>query len=165
MRPRSEPQVLPPLSARSNVSDETLEILATLLDDMFRIPGTTVRFGLDPLIGLLPGVGDAMSGAASLMIIFAAWQRGLPKVTLSRMVANVAVDSLLGSIPFVGDAFDVAYKSNRKNLNLLKRVESEGRRQQEWHDWLFMVLLVAAVMVLVAAPLVLLWWVLTLIRK
>jgi len=119
----AEPQVLPPLRPPSGLSDEHLEIVATLLDDFFRIPGTSIRIGLDPLIGLIPGLGDALSGFASFLIVFAAWQRRLPRVTIARMVANIGLDTLVGSIPFLGDAFDAAWKSNRKNVTLLKRTQ------------------------------------------
>src|SRR4051794_13289412 len=121
MRETGEPQVLPPLRPQSGLSDESLEIVASLLDDFFRIPGTSIRFGLDPLIGLIPGLGDALSGFASFLIVFAAWQRRLPRVTIARMVANIGLDTLVGSIPFLGDAFDAAWKSNRRNVELLKR--------------------------------------------
>lgn len=159
-----EPQVLPPVSAVSGLSDQALEALATILDDAFRIPGTQFRFGLDPLIGLVPGLGDAISGAASFLIIYAGWQRRVPKVTLARMVANVAIDSLVGSMPVVGDAFDAAYKSNRKNLNLLRRAQLDTRRRQQWHDFLFLLLIAVAIAALVAIPLVVLWLIVTHLR-
>jgi Domain of unknown function (DUF4112) len=141
------------------MSDESLEIVAALLDDFFRVPGTRIRFGLDPLIGLLPGLGDAISGVASFLIVLAGWQRGLSKVTITRMIANIGVDTLVGSLPFLGDMFDVAWKSNRRNLELLKRSQYESRKRQLWHDWLFLLLVILILGALAVVPVVLLWWI------
>lgn len=159
-----EPQVLPPTSRKSGLSDESLDILATLLDDYFRLPGTSIRFGLDPLIGLIPGLGDTITGVASFLIVLAAWQRGLPKVTITRMVANIGVDTFLGSLPFLGDAFDVAWKSNRRNVELLKRSQYARGKQVLWHDWLFLLLIVLTAAALIAVPIVVLWWLIHLVH-
>ena len=160
----SEPQVLPPLSQQSGLSDESLEIVASLLDDVFHIPGTNLRFGLDPLIGLIPGLGDAISGLASFLIVFAAWQRRLPRVTIARMVANIGIDTLVGSIPFLGDAFDAAWKSNRKNVTLLKRTQYDPRGRQVFTDWLFLIGIVLILAGLVVVPILVLWFLIHLIR-
>jgi hypothetical protein len=149
---------------RAAFSDDTLSTLASLLDDIFLIPGTRIRFGLDPLIGLVPGLGDMLSSVASFAIIFAAWQRGLPHVTVGRMVTNVAIDTLLGSIPFAGDLFDVAWKANRKNLNLLQRASGPVAREQRWRDWLFLAALVAVILVLASIPLLTLWFIVRLFQ-
>jgi hypothetical protein len=158
-----EPEIIRPPRAEV-LTDDHLSVLASLLDDAFRIPGTRIRFGLDPLIGLVPGLGDVISSVASFLIIFAAWQRGLPRVTVSRMVANVAIDTLLGAVPVAGDAFDVVWKSNRKNLNLLQRASQRTLRQQQWHDWLFLAGVALAVMVLASIPVLALWLVIHLVR-
>ena len=152
-----------PSARKSGLSDESLDILATLLDDYFRLPGTSIRFGLDPLIGLIPGLGDTITGVASFLIVFAAWQRGLPKVTITRMVANIGVDTFLGSLPFLGDAFDVAWKSNRRNIELLKRPKYT-RSQALWHDWLFLVLIVLTAAALIVVPVIVLWWLVHLVH-
>ena len=104
----------PPQKAKGNehVSDEQLDTLARVLDDMFEIPGTGIRFGLDAIVGLIPGIGDMITAAAGMLIVYTAWNRGLPKVTMGRMVANIAVDSLVGSMPIVGDIFDVALRAH-----------------------------------------------------
>src|SRR5437879_10278090 len=98
-----DPEILPPLrrSSRFNVSDEQLDQFASLLDDIFRLPGTRIRFGLDAIIGLVPGLGDLITGAMSFLIIYAAWQRGLPRVTMTRMLANITIDTLVGTVPIV----------------------------------------------------------------
>ena len=160
-----EPEVIPPDApwppATANeeenlLSDENLEHLVALLDDIFRIPLTGVRFGLDPLIGLLPGIGDWITGAVSFLILVAGWQRGLPRVALARMVANIGIDSLVGTVPVLGDVFDVGWKSNRKNFTLLQAYREPKRRQQTWREWAFLLLLVGTVGLLLVLPFVLL---------
>jgi len=156
-----EPEIIPPRRDRSprGLSNENLDQLARVLDDIFEIPGTGIRFGLDALIGLIPGIGDLVTGAASFLIIFAAWERGLPRVTLARMVANVAIDTLLGSMPLFGDVFDAAWKSNRRNYNLLLRAEQMPTRKASASDWLFLVLLLLAIACLVALPILMVIWI------
>ncbi len=102
-------------------SDRNLDLLSHLLDDFLRIPGTQIRFGLDGMIGLIPGIGDVLGAMASWIIILAAWLRGVPKVTLARMLANVAIETVIGTVPVLGDAFDIAWKANRRNFALLER--------------------------------------------
>lgn len=169
MRPKVEPEIIPPRGSVDNfqgqgLDDAALNLLASLLDDVFRIPGTSLRFGLDPLIGLVPGIGDLLTGAASFLIIFSAWQRQLPRVTVARMMANVAIDTLVGAIPFLGDAFDVAWKSNRKNLILLQRGTADTSRHQGWRDWLFLAGVVALMLALIAIPVAVLWAIVHILR-
>jgi len=85
------------------------------------VPGTGVRFGLDPILGLIPGLGDVAGAALSGYLVLLAARLGAPRVVVLRMVANVAVDSVVGSVPLLGDLFDVAWKSNTRNLALLER--------------------------------------------
>ncbi len=153
-RPLEPDSVYTPTEERraSQLSDETLQMLASLLDDVFHLPGTSIRFGLDPLIGLIPGLGDVITGLASFLIVFSAWQRGVPRVTQARMLANIGIDTVLGAIPLFGDVFDVAWKSNRKNFRLLQRDASVSRERQEFSDWLFLFVIVAAAVAAVAVP-------------
>ncbi len=157
---RSQPEILPPRRALATtpISDEQLDQLASLLDDAFGIPGTKVRFGLDAVIGLIPGLGDLITGVMSFLIVYAAWQRGLPEVTIARMVANIGIDTLVGTIPIVGDAFDMMWKSNRMNYNLLRRAaeQPEKIRTHTIKDWIFLMFLILSAMVLIAAPFVVL---------
>ena len=152
----AEPEIIPPgrSSSSRGLTNENLNQLARVLDDIFTIPGTGIRFGLDAIIGLIPGIGDLITGIASFLIIFSAWQRGLPRVTLARMVANVAIDTLIGSMPVLGDIFDVAWKSNRKNYNLLLRAEQLPVRNALAKDWFFLAFLLLAIAALVALPIV-----------
>ena len=97
-----------------------LDALATLLDTAFVVPGTEIRFGLDALIGLVPGIGDAVTTAISLYIVNEARALGAPRLLVARMLANVALDGVVGAVPLVGDAFDVAFRANRRNMALLR---------------------------------------------
>jgi Domain of unknown function (DUF4112) len=97
-----------------------IDALATLLDTAFILPGTNIRFGLDALIGLVPGIGDAITTLMSLYIVNEARALGAPPLLIARMVANVALDGVVGAVPLVGDAFDVAFRANRRNMKLLR---------------------------------------------
>jgi len=97
-----------------------LDVLANLLDTAFILPGTNVRFGFDALIGLVPGIGDAITTAISLYIVLEARQLGAPAHLILRMLANVVVDGFVGAVPLVGDAFDVLWRANRRNVLLLR---------------------------------------------
>ena len=111
-----------------------IDALATLLDTAFVIPGTQVRFGLDALIGLIPGIGDAITTVMALFIVSEARALGAPPWLIARMVANVAFDGLVGAVPLVGDAFDVAFRANRRNMKLLRDYldRAEGRGAPYW---------------------------------
>ena len=137
--------------------DETLRKLEFLLDEAFPIPGTRVRFGLDAIVGLVPGFGDVLAGLFSLLIPLAAWIRGAPYVTLVRMAANLVIGVLVGSIPILGDAFDIAWKVNRRNYRLLTRHLGEPRRHT-WRDWAFLLVLAAVLGLVFAIPVVLVLW-------
>ena len=93
--------------------------IASTMDDQFTVPGTRVRFGWDSIIGLLPGVGDVVTGVASLVIVNHAWRLGVPSSVLKRMMGNISLDLALGCIPILGDAFDLAWKANRRNAELI----------------------------------------------
>ena len=97
-----------------------LDVLANLLDTAFILPGTNVRFGFDALIGLVPGIGDAITTAISLYLVLEARQLGAPAHLILRMLANVVVDGFVGAVPLVGDAFDVLWRANRRNVWLLR---------------------------------------------
>src|SRR5438477_10690958 len=84
-----------------------LDYVAAVLDDIFRIPGTRIRFGLDAIIGLIPGIGDLFAGVASFVIVLAAARRRVARVTLARMITNVLLETTLGAVPIVGDVFHV----------------------------------------------------------
>jgi hypothetical protein len=123
-------------NARAHDLPPWAEKLTRLLDDLIRIPGTGVGFGLDSLIGLvLPGAGDALTGVGSVALLFLALKRGVPSVVIARMVMNIGIDALVGTIPVVGDLFDVAWKANRKNLELLKLHDADPTRKPSTADY------------------------------
>ena len=106
-----------------------LDGLATLLDTAFVIPGTNIRFGIDAMMGLVPGIGDAITTAMSLYIVHEARQLGAPRHLIARMLANVALDGVVGAVPLLGDAFDVMWRANRRNMTLLRNyLDREARR-------------------------------------
>ena len=100
---------------------ERLRLLSRVLDSAFVIPGTNYRFGMDAIVGLVPGIGDAISAIFSLYIIFQAARLGASRATIARMLANVGVDTLVGEIPLLGDLFDAGFKSNLRNMALLEQ--------------------------------------------
>lgn len=130
------------------------ERIVTLLDDRFRIPGTDVRFGLDPIIGILfPGIGDAVTGTGSIGLLALALRRGVPRVVLWRMILNIVVDMIFGSLPVVGDVFDVAFKANRRNLELIRAHEAPGSKATPW-DYAVVAFGVSVAIVSIIVPLV-----------
>ena len=144
---------------RQLASNEHLDYVAALLDDIFRIPGTKIRFGLDALIGWVPGIGDAMTGIASFLIVFASWRRGAKAVTLVRMIANVLLETAIGAVPVAGDVFHVVWKANRRNYRLLIR-EKEEPGANTRRDWMFLAVLLFAVIAAAVIPIVVLIWLL-----
>jgi Domain of unknown function (DUF4112) len=113
-----------------NVGDSVarIRLLAQVLDSAIPIPGTRHTIGIDPLIGLIPVVGDAISAALSSYLVWEAKQLGIPRWKLARMIGNVALDTAVGAVPFLGDLFDVAFKANRRNLRIvLDHLEKTGR--------------------------------------
>ena len=144
---------------RQLASNEHLDYIAALLDDIFRIPGTKIRFGLDALIGWVPGIGDAMTGIASFLIVFASWRRGAKAVTLVRMVANVLLETAIGAVPVAGDVFHIIWKANRRNYRLLLR-EKEEPGANAGRDWMFLAVLLFAVIAAAVIPIAILIWLL-----
>ena len=125
---------------RSTNLDKNLERLGWIMDDLFRVPVLGWRFGLDALIGLIPGLGDTTTSLVSFYILAAAVRYRVPKITLLRMGLNIGLDYVVGSLPFVGDVVDAWWKSNQKNLDLLRRratVSAEEAREGRTSDWLF----------------------------
>ena len=162
-------EVRNPLSNRSEhrwnrggrlFADERLHQLEILLDEAFVIPGTGIRFGLDGIIGLVPGLGDVLAGILSLVIPLAGWVRGVPYVTLVRMMVNLAIGVLIGTIPLLGDAFDIFWKANRRNYRLLTRSLARPHRHS-WRDWAFLGLLMAFMGFIFAVPVLLVVWIAT----
>ena len=157
---QSEPLIPPANPGRPSVAKAdwqgdlaAIEQVASWLDSRFEIPGLGIRFGLDAILGLIPGVGDLLTSVASLYILTTAARLKLPRVTQARMAANIAVDWLVGSIPLLGDVFDVAWKSNQMNAALLRKhlfATTEAQRRHRKRDWLFLVLLLSGLIIVLA---------------
>ncbi len=111
-------EVLPKGARTSAKDDPLIAFLARLMDDQFVIPGTNIRFGLDPLLGLLPGWGDSASSLVSAVLVLKSARAGVPKIILSRMALNILINAAVGVIPGLGDAFSFWFKSNAKNYAL-----------------------------------------------
>ncbi len=130
---------------RSVEVEQSLERLGWLMDDLFRVPGLGWRVGLDALVGLIPGVGDTATTLASLYILTSAVRYRVPKVTLLRMGLNLGIDYAVGALPLVGDLFDAWWKSNQKNIELLRKratVSANEAREGKISDWLFVSLII-----------------------
>ena len=127
-------------NGRTATVETSLERLSWLMDDLFRVPVLGWRFGLDALIGLIPGFGDTATSLVSFYILAAAVRYRVPKITLLRMGMNIGIDYLVGSLPLVGDVADAWWKSNHMNIDLLKKratVSAEEARSGRVSDWLF----------------------------
>lgn len=159
----AKPEVLPPRTKRGGklsgklFDDENLDLLSHILDDFLRIPGTSIRFGLDGIVGVIPGIGDVIGGIASCIIIIAAWMRGVSYVTLARMVVNVGIEVVVGSVPIVGDMFDIAWRANRRNYALLAGSLDQPRKHTI-QSWIFLTGLCLLLAVLVLLPMLLIAW-------
>ncbi len=125
------------------------------LEKAFRVPGTQMRFGWDPILGLIPGLGDIVTGLFSLFLLIHAFRLRVPGIIRARMVVNTLIDVVSGCIPFVGDIFDFAWKSNSRNLALLEKHAGTAADARA-SDWLFVIAILAAALAIVLAPLLIL---------
>ncbi|MEO1691609.1 MAG: DUF4112 domain-containing protein [Cyanobacteria bacterium J06631_6] len=136
-----------PLPNKQIAKLSRLRRLSKLLDNAISIPGTKISFGLDPLIGLLPGGGDTLTGGIAAYIVVEAARMGIPRDILWKMVGNILIDSFAGTVPVVGDLFDLGWKANVKNIELLEKhldVTISGKP-----NYLFMIGLVALLALIV----------------
>ncbi len=144
--------------------EKGLDDLSFYLDGLFRVPGTTWRFGLDSLIGLIPNFGDTITSFASFYILFAGVRYGVPKITLLRMAFNIGLDYVVGAIPFVGDAFDFVWKANKQNMDLI-RTRAAGHGKGTTSDYIFVFgligLLIAILIGSILASGFILYWIFT----
>jgi hypothetical protein len=131
---------------------------ARLLDSQFRIPGTKLTFGLDPVIGLIPGVGDLVGPIFGLVVIAHAWKMGVPKLVMARMVINAGLDALLGIFPLLGDTVDVFWKANLSSVQLLERHAYE-RRGVTTGDKLFVAAAALMILLLLLLPVLIVIWI------
>jgi hypothetical protein len=134
--------------------------MAELLDSAFTVPGTSYRIGLDPILGLIPALGDLISPLFTIGVLLQARELGVPKVVQARMLINVAIDTVVGLVPVFGDLFDFAWKANNKNFALLE-LHAREERTGSPGDWAFVSLMIVLVLLLGAIPFVFLGWVLS----
>jgi hypothetical protein len=128
--------------------DPFIAAVARLMDDIFVIPGTNIRFGLDPIFALLPALGATASSAVSLVLIALSARRGVPKIVLARMAGNVLINAAFDAVPVLGDALSIFYRSNTKNYALLRKHAGTVRASTAG-DWLFLVALLLSVIVVI----------------
>lgn len=140
------------LNEPKRVLDPQLELLARWMDAVFEVPGLGFRFGLDAIMGLVPGFGDTATSLVSLYILNQARRYGIPRITLVRMATNIAIDYAFGAIPFLGDAFDVYWKANVRNIALLRQhvlttpLEERRARAGDWFFLIAVLLVLAAIL-------------------
>ena len=143
-------EVLPPEEKRKRQGLEPLfKWIAFIMDDVLRVPGTKLRFGLDPLIGLIPGIGDTSSALVSAFALIQAVRLGVPKILLTRMALNILVNEVVGVIPVIGDAFSFWFKSNARNYEIIK-THRLGPSVARRSDWLFVIGVLVVLFVVVA---------------
>lgn len=133
----------PKADAAPQFDDPFVALVARLMDNAFTIPGTNVRFGLDPIIGLLVGYGDAATALTSLLMLMRSAKHGVPKIILAQMALNIVLNSSVGAVPIVGDAFSFWFKSNERNYTLLQK--HAGTSAPTGSSWLFVLLLLAVI--------------------
>jgi hypothetical protein len=143
---------------------DALRNVAQLLDSAFLVPGTRWRVGLDPILGLVPGIGDLVSPLFTAGILWQARELGIPKVVQLRMIFNVAIDALVGVVPLVGDLFDFAWKANDMNMALLERHAREEHPAAPG-DWVFVVAMIAILVGLAALPFIIAGYLFSLLRQ
>ena len=142
---------LRPLTPGQQQRLTALRHTARLLDSAFEVPGTSYRIGLDPILGLVPGIGDLVSPLFTIGVLWQGRDLGIPRVVQVRMLGNVLLDALVGAVPLLGDLFDFAWKANEKNYALLE-IHAEEERAPSGGDWLFVTLLTGLVLVTAAIP-------------
>lgn len=158
--PDSDVYVIPNAQegARGNdgPSVRELETIARWMDSVFEIPGVGLKFGLDSILGLVPGLGDTVTSVVSLYILKAAHRHGVSRVTMTRMTANILMDYVIGSVPVLGDLFDVYWKANQANVKLLRQhidANPSAAKTLRKSDWLFFAGLTAVVLVFLVGSL------------
>lgn len=132
--------------------------LADLLDQRFTIPGTSIRIGLDPIISLIPGIGDLLANLTGSLILVIAAQLRVPKIVLVRMGINIAINTGIGAIPIFGDIVSIWFRSNVRNVELLQRYLGRETKRVDLSDWLFVIALIVALLALMGAIIVAAVW-------
>jgi hypothetical protein len=152
------------MTTRSTRHDEEalawLRSWSVLLDARFRVPGTNIRFGLDPILGLIPGIGDLAAPIFAVVLLIHGARMRIPRIVLVRMLLNAGIDFLFGLVPGIGNVFDVFWKANLRNLRLLERHARPGATATTG-DWVFVGLIIGVLAAIVLVPVVLIAWLLS----
>jgi hypothetical protein len=165
---REESEIERRIPARAIEIEQSLDQLSRWMDGLFRIPGVGWRFGLDAIVGLIPGLGDTATSLVSFYILASAVRYRVPKITLLRMGLNIGIDYVLGTVPVVGDLFDAWWKSNQMNVELIRKratVSAEETRQGRITDWLFVGLIILLLVALLLGSIVLAFFILRFIAE
>ena len=142
---------------QENVRDFA-DVIATFLDSAFSIPGTSIRIGLDPLLGLIPGIGDYLSNLIGSSLLFLASRSGVPKVVIFRMALNIFLNMVLGAIPGIGDLFSFWFKSNVRNAQLLHRHSQIQSPTSTTTDWAYVIAIITGMFALLTILLISITW-------
>jgi hypothetical protein len=145
----AEWEVLPPEDKPRARLESLFRWVALVMDELIGLPNTRFKFGIDPLIGLIPGIGDTASAMVSALLLIQAARRGVPKILLARMSLNILINEIVGIIPGAGDAFSFWFKSNKRNYELLL-AHNAGARRASRSDWLFVIAVLVILFVVVA---------------
>jgi hypothetical protein len=149
MTDRGDLTYQPEVRTRSPEHLGPLRAMTRLLDNAFTVPGTRFRFGLDALIGVVPGIGDAIGAVFSSFIVYQAARLGASSATLARMVGNVALDTVVGQVPLLGDLFDAGWKANSRNLSLLEAHLERPASTARASRWVLFLVIVGLLLLLV----------------
>jgi hypothetical protein len=157
---RSFSATIPRVRPADHSDLNTLRRWAVLLDSIFRVPGTNIRFGLDAIVGLVPGIGDLAAPAFTVMVLLTGLRMRVPAIVQARMVLNAVIDMLIGLVPIAGDLADVAWKADLRNVALLERHARPGAAPTRG-DYVFVCVCIGVVLVVAVTPIVLLIWLLS----
>lgn len=136
---------------------EAAELLAKVLDTTVRIPGTSLYLGLDPLIGLIPGIGDVLANLIGTVILGMAARLEVPRIVIARMSLNLLINGVLGAIPILGDLFSVWFRSNSRNADLLRQAATQAARRTHY-DWTYVVGIIGGTVVLLLGLVAFVLW-------
>ena len=159
--PRQNPSTQPHYQTAWNKKDigQLAQAIGQLLDASLTIPGTSIRIGLDPLIGLIPGIGDLISTAIGSSILFLATKAGVPRIVILRMSLNIFINMLVGAIPGIGDLFSIWFKSNLQNAELLHRHCQRTTTGPNLSEWVYVVGIILSMFLLLGLTGALLFWI------
>ncbi|GJL67227.1 MAG: hypothetical protein NPIRA05_21980 [Nitrospirales bacterium] len=148
----------PEKTRQGETTRELADMISTILDSAFSIPGTTIRIGLDPLLGLIPGIGDYLSNLIGSSLLLLASRSGVPRIVIFRMAFNIFLNMIIGAIPVVGDLFSVWFKSNVRNAQLLHHYSQDPPPASTFTDWAYVLTLMTGILVMMTTLLFGIFW-------